>query len=66
MQIIVNGESRQVANGTSAADLIEALGLAERRLALELNGEILPRSEHAARVLANGDRIEIVHAVGGG
>ncbi|MGB5589328.1 MAG: sulfur carrier protein ThiS, partial [Gammaproteobacteria bacterium] len=44
--IIVNGETRQLADGTSAAQLIEALGLGERRLALELNGEIVPRSQH--------------------
>jgi len=66
MQIIVNGETRQVADDTSAAELIEALGLGDRRLALELNGEIVPRSQHQDRMLAAGDRVEIVHAVGGG
>jgi len=66
MQIIVNGETRQVADDTSTAQLIEALGLSERRLALELNGEIVPRSQHQERMLAAGDRVEIVHAVGGG
>ena len=66
MHIIVNGETRQLADGTSAAQLIEALGLGERRLALELNGEIVPRSQHKERMLAAGDRVEIVHAVGGG
>lgn len=66
MQIIVNGETRQVADDTSTAQLIEALGLGERRLALELNGEIVPRSQHQERMLAAGDRVEIVHAVGGG
>jgi sulfur carrier protein len=66
MQIIVNGETRQVADDTSAAELIEELGLGDRRLALELNGEIVPRSQHQERVLAAGDRVEIVHAVGGG
>lgn len=66
MQIIVNGETRQVSDGINAADLIECLGLARRRLALEVNGEIVPRSQHAGRALVEGDRVEIVHAVGGG
>lgn len=66
MQIIVNGETKQVADRIKAAELIESLGLAQRRLALEVNGEIVPRSQHASHALAAGDRIEIVHAVGGG
>lgn len=66
MQIIVNGKSTQVADGISAAELIESLGLGQRRLALEVNGEIVPRSQHASHDLAAGDRVEIVHAVGGG
>lgn len=66
MQIIVNGETRQVAEQISAAELVASLGLGQRRLALEVNGEIVPRSQHASHDLAAGDRVEIVHAVGGG
>jgi sulfur carrier protein len=66
MQIIVNGKPTQVADRISAAELIESLGLGQRRLALEVNGEIVPRSQHASHDLAAGDRVEIVHAVGGG
>ena len=66
MQIIVNGEARQVSDGINAAELIESLGLGQRRLALEVNGEIVPRSQHAGRALLAGDKVEIVHAVGGG
>jgi sulfur carrier protein len=66
MQIIVNGKPTQVADRISAAELIESLGLGQRRLALEVNGEIVPRSQHASHDLASGDRVEIVHAVGGG
>ncbi|MGB5623010.1 MAG: sulfur carrier protein ThiS [Gammaproteobacteria bacterium] len=66
MQIIVNGETRQVAEQISAAELVESLGLGQRRLALEVNGEIVPRSQYASHGLAAGDRVEIVHAVGGG
>jgi sulfur carrier protein len=66
MQISVNGKSRQVPDGATAAQLVELLGLAGRRLAMEVNGEILPRSRHANHALNPGDRVEIVHAVGGG
>ncbi len=66
MQISVNGESRQVPDGATAAQLVELLGLTGRRLAMEVNGEILPRSRHANHSLDPGDRVEIVHAVGGG
>jgi sulfur carrier protein len=66
MQITVNGESRQVPDGATAAQLVELLELTGRRLAMEVNGEIVPRSRHETRVLDPGDRVEIVHAVGGG
>ncbi|KPK59355.1 MAG: thiamine biosynthesis protein ThiS [Gammaproteobacteria bacterium SG8_31] len=66
MNITVNGETRQVPAGTTAAALIEALGLGGRRLALEVNGEIVPKSEHQDFTLTADDRVEIVHAVGGG
>ena len=66
MQISVNGESRQVPDGATAAQLVELLGLTGRRLAMEVNGEILPRSRHANHTLDPGDRVEIVQAVGGG
>ena len=66
MQITVNGESREIPQGATAQVLVELLELTGRRLAMEVNGEIVPRSEHATRTLETGDRIEIVHAVGGG
>jgi sulfur carrier protein len=66
MQITVNGESRQVPDGATAAQLVELLELTGRRLAMEVNGEIVPRSLHETRALDPGDRVEIVHAVGGG
>jgi sulfur carrier protein len=66
MQIIVNGQPREVPEGATAAELVELLELTGRRLAMEVNGDILPRSRHAGHRLAAGDRIEIVHAVGGG
>ena len=66
MQIEVNGELRTLAQPTSLAELLEQAGLAQKRVAIEVNGEIVPRSLHAHRALKEGDRIEIVHALGGG
>lgn len=66
MQIRFNGETLTLAAGSSVADLITAQGLAGRRIAVERNGEIVPRSEHGICQLEDGDRLEIVHAIGGG
>jgi len=66
MQIIVNGERREVADGLTAADLVETLDLRGRRIAIEINEELVPRSEYTEHRLSAGDRIEIVHAIGGG
>lgn len=66
MQITVNGETHDIEEGATAADLIDQLGLTEQRVALEVNLEIVPRSEYAAHRLHAGDRIEIVRAIGGG
>ncbi len=66
MNITVNGQSREVPDGATAAQLVQILELTGRRLAMEVNGEIVPRSRHDDHRLAAGDRIEIVHAVGGG
>ncbi len=66
MQIEVNGERRECAEGISLAAFIETQGLAGRRLAVERNGTIVPRSSWGATRLEAGDRIEIVHAIGGG
>lgn len=66
MEIILNGETKTLTAGMNVEQLLEAQGLAGKRVAVELNEEILPRSEHAARQLCENDRVEIVHAVGGG
>ena len=66
MQIKLNGEPHVIADGTTVASLIEQLDLVGRRLAVEVNDEVVPRSRHAECALASGDRVEIVHAVGGG
>jgi thiamine biosynthesis protein ThiS len=66
MEIIVNGQPRQLAAGASIASLLETLGLDPRQLAVERNLELVPRANHAATTLAPGDRVEIVTLVGGG
>ena len=66
IQISVNGQSQQVPPGISVSGLIEALALSGKRVAVECNGEIVPRSRHAEATLQDGDRLEIVVAVGGG
>ena len=66
MQIQVNGQSREVAEGTTAAQLLEELDLDHRVLAVECNMQLIPRARHASQLLADGDRLEIVTLVGGG
>ncbi|GAA3909560.1 sulfur carrier protein ThiS [Halomonas cibimaris] len=64
--IALNGEPYTVKPRASAADLVEQLGLGGRRIAVEINEEIVPRSRLAETRLASGDKVEIVHAIGGG
>lgn len=66
MNIRLNGERYPLDEGATVAALIEALALKGRRLAVEVNEEVVPRSRHAAHRLRAGDRVEIVHAIGGG
>lgn len=66
MDITLNGEPRAIAAMTTVLQLLAQEGLGERRVAVEVNGEIIPRSRHGEHALATGDRIEIVHALGGG
>ncbi len=66
MQIVLNGETRTLEPGTTLAALVVSLDLGGRRMAVEVNEEVIPRSEYADHVLGDGDRVEIVHAVGGG
>ena len=66
MNVLVNGESRQVADAYSINQLVDELGLMGKRFAVEVNNEIIPRSRYANYRLQPGDKIEIVHAIGGG
>jgi sulfur carrier protein len=66
MQILLNGEPRAIAEQTTVGQLLQAEGLGDRRVAVEVNGDIVPRGRHGEHALADGDRVEIVHALGGG
>ncbi|GAB3057310.1 sulfur carrier protein ThiS [Stenotrophomonas tumulicola] len=66
MNIQLNGEARTLPDPSTLLDLLQAEQLLERRVAVEVNGEIVTRSLHASHVLADGDVVEIVHALGGG
>ncbi len=66
MMIYVNGDTRDCAENSRVADLIAELGLSGKKIAVELNKEILPFQQYDSQVLQAGDRLEIVHAIGGG
>lgn len=66
MEIILNGAPRTIPDRTSAGELLQTLGLADKRLALEINREIVPRSSFDQHMIRPGDTVEIVHAIGGG
>lgn len=64
--VTLNGETVTFVAGASVADVVAHLGLAGKRIAVERNQDIVPKSQHAATLLCVGDVIEIVHAIGGG
>ncbi len=66
MDIRLNGEPLALPDPCTLTDLLTMQGLTERRVAVEANGEIVPRGRHAEHRLADGDVVEIVHALGGG
>jgi sulfur carrier protein len=66
MKIVLNGDEREIDGSATLADLVAASGLAGKRVAIEINREIVPRSDYARRALAAGDRVEVVNAIGGG
>ncbi|MBV1814112.1 MULTISPECIES: sulfur carrier protein ThiS [Pseudomonas] len=66
MHIQLNGESFELPDGATVAALLTRLELAGRRVAVELNLDIVPRSQHEATALSEGDQVEVVHAIGGG
>lgn len=66
IDVVINGQPRQIEEGTTVSVLLDQLGLGERRVAVERNREIVPRAQHASTILASGDHLELVTFVGGG
>jgi thiamine biosynthesis protein ThiS len=66
VRVTVNGEARTFADATTVAGLLASIGLDTRKVAVERNEAIVPRSAYAATFLADGDALEIVHFIGGG
>ena len=66
VQIVVNDEPRELTDGATVADLVAALGLGPRRIAVEVNRAVVPRADYAATVLRPGDSVEVINFVGGG
>ena len=66
MRLLVNGEERRVEPDTTVKQLLASLGLGDTLVAVERNEEVVPRAQHESTALADGDRVEVVHFVGGG
>jgi len=66
MHITLNGSPRDCAPATTVAQLLQDAGYGGRRVAVEVNHQIVSRSQHTSHVLGEGDQVEIVHAIGGG
>jgi sulfur carrier protein len=66
MQVRVNGELREVPTSITVRALLDVLGFGDELVAVERNEEVVPRAEHASTTLTDGDRVEVVHFVGGG
>ena len=66
VHIQLNGTATEMPDSLTARELVDRLQLGGKRIAVEVNGEIVPRSGHAQHRLKDGDRVEIVHAIGGG
>ena len=66
MRVTVNGDARELRDGFTVDELVDALGLGARRVAVEVNLDVIPRGEYARRALREGDVVEVVQFIGGG
>jgi sulfur carrier protein len=66
MRLVVNGEEREVGASTTVMQLLASIGLGDTLVAVERNEEVVPRAQHESTALNDGDRVEVVHFVGGG
>lgn len=66
MKILLNGDFAETAEGATVESLLRQLDISRERVAVELNADIIPKADYEKRILCDGDKIEIVHFVGGG
>jgi sulfur carrier protein len=66
MQVMLNGEPSEIGNNSTVAALLDSLAIGRERVAVEVNNDIVPKARYEAHLLCEGDKIEIVHFVGGG
>jgi len=66
LRLVINGEEKEIQSGNNVEDLLRELDIDGRHIAVALNLEVIPRSRYAETRLKEGDKVEIVHAVGGG
>ena len=66
MQVIINGESHTLTDGIALSTLLKQLDISGKRIAVEINESIIPKSQHDSTVIQQDDKIEIIHAIGGG
>jgi sulfur carrier protein len=66
MRVTVNGDARELRDGFTVDELVQSLGLGQRRVAVEINLDVVPRTDYALRALHDGDVVEVVQFVGGG
>ena len=66
MLIVLNGDTVETADGSTVETLLQRLGISRERVAIELNADIVPKADYEKQLLSDGDKIEIVHFVGGG
>ena len=66
MKIVLNGDAVETVDGATVETLLRQLGIGRERVAVELNAEIVPKADYEKHLLSDGDKIEIVHFVGGG
>ena len=66
MNVLINGQQKNIDNNLTVEQLVIDLGYKEKRFALEINGEVIPKSEYSNKIIFENDRLEIISAVGGG
>jgi len=66
MKVLINGQQNNINNNLTVKQLVIDLGYEEKRFALEINGQVIPKSEYAKKIIFENDRLEIISAVGGG